>query len=141
MKFLLFMVSCAMLSQSHTRSITKVANTDTATAFGHDYHNSSKNGYGYEQPKIQFNYPKADSAHTNYKASETINYLNYQSAHSKLKPVGNVPLRLLFQIPKMYASKPYKHEKDLRTIVEEREMRRPAPRRLVPYTEVITYAL
>ncbi|XP_029404152.2 uncharacterized protein LOC115065732 [Bactrocera dorsalis] len=141
MKFLLFMVFCASLTQSHTRSITKDYNTGTATAFGDDYHNSSKNGYGYEQPKIQFNYPKAESTHTNYKASETINYLNYQSAHSKLKPVGNAPLRFVFQIPQMYAGKPYKHEKDLRRIVEEREQRRPAPRRLVPYTEVITYEL
>ncbi|XP_050333508.1 uncharacterized protein LOC126761411 [Bactrocera neohumeralis] len=141
MKFLLFMVFCATLTQSHTRSITKAANTGTAAAFGHDYHNSFKYGYGYEQPRIQFNYPKAQNTHMNYKALEKINYLNYQSAHSKLKPVGSVPMRLLFQMPKMHAGKPYKDEKDLRTIMEEREMRRPAPRRLVPYNEVITYTL
>lgn len=136
-----YQVFCASFDQSHTKSITRDSNTHKATAFCNVSHNSSKNGYDYEQPKIQFNYPNAESKHKNYKALETINYLNYQSADSKLKPVSNVPMRLLLKIPMVYAGKSYKHEKDLRTPVEEREMRRPAARRLVRYTAVVTYTL
>lgn len=68
---------------------------------------------------------------------ETDNYLDHQPADSKLKPI----MRFLLKIPKAYAGKSYNYEKDLRTIVEEREQRRPPARRVVPYTEVLTYML
>ncbi|XP_011195503.1 uncharacterized protein LOC105220736 [Zeugodacus cucurbitae] len=142
MEFALFMAFYAFLTLSHTASITADSNTDTVAAVTDAHHNSSENGYGYEQPEIEFNYPNDESnTHTNYEAFESYNYLDHQSADSKLKPVTDVPMRLLLKQPKANTGKFCKHEQDLRTIVEEREQRRPTPRRLVPYTEVVTYGL
>lgn len=104
-------------------------------------HSSSVVGYNYQRPTVPFNYRKLENTPTKFNTLEVETNLNLNDPLEDSKTHINVTKRLVGKTSHdAYPVCCFNIEKDLQTVVALRNQRRPAERRLIPYTEILTYA-
>ncbi|CAD6994978.1 unnamed protein product [Ceratitis capitata] len=142
MKFAFFVIFCAVLIKAEAASVAKHTNKATThTTFEEVNHSSSVVGYNYQRPTVPFNYPKFENTPKKFNTLEVETNLNLNDPLEDSKTHINVSKRLVGKSSHdAYAVCCFKIEKDLQTVVALRNQRRPAERRLIPYTEILTYA-